>query len=236
MNNPHRLHLVTHERPAQQQRDEEQIEDFLDHLCAPLIGIVPYRERLAFRQEAHAHIEGLIREFQYEGQEIAAATESALREFGEPWKVGQAFLQEWSRGASGQLPSGQIRKAAWTAFGGFGVASMWTLLVLESSASAPPNENSMLILGGLAFCSPFVAGGFVGALAPAQARRGIATALGGLILHSCAVGALMQPGREALLFALWQLLFWLPVGVGSAAVTAACLRYVRRPRFWQIAR
>lgn len=71
---------------------------------------------------------------------------------------------------------------------------------------------------------------------PAQARRGIGIALGGLILHSCAVGALMQSRRELLLFAAWQFLFWLPAGWGSASLTAACLQYVRRQRFWQTAR
>jgi len=236
VNNLHRLRLITNEPHPQQQDCEEQIEDFLDHLCAPLIGIVPYRERLAFRQEAHAHIDGLIREFQYEGQEPMAATESALREFGEPWQVGQAFLQEWSQGTPGQLQAGQIRKATWTAFGGFGVASMLTLLILESNTPQPSDGTLVLMAGMLAFCSPFVAGGFVGAMAPVQAKRGIGISLGILILHSCAVGALMPSGREELLFALWQLCFWLPMGIASAALTAACLRYVRRQRFWLVAR
>ncbi|MCW3055281.1 MAG: hypothetical protein JWN14_4451 [Chthonomonadales bacterium] len=236
MSNLHKLRLITNEPHPRQWDCEDQIEDFLDHLSAPLIGIVPYRERLAFRQEAHAHIDGLIREFQYEGQEPAQATESALREFGEPWKVGQAFLQEWSQGTPGQPQAGQIRKAFWTAFGGFGVASMLTLLILESNASRPPDGNLTFLAGMLAFCSPFVAGSFVGAMAPVQAKRGMGYALGILMLHSCAVGALMPFDRGALRFALWQLLFWLPAGIGSAALTAACLRYVRRQRFWLIAR
>ena len=59
MNNLRKLRLITNEAHPQQRDCDEQIEDFLDHLCAPLIGIVPYRERFAFRQEAHAHIDGL---------------------------------------------------------------------------------------------------------------------------------------------------------------------------------
>ncbi|MCW3099075.1 MAG: hypothetical protein JWL77_4693 [Chthonomonadaceae bacterium] len=227
---------ISHELQTRRRGCEERIEDYLEHLTAPLIGIVPYAERRAFREEAHAHIDGLICEFEHEGQEALEATESALREFGEPWKLGQAFLQEWSQGAPHLSPTGLIRKAAWTAFGGFGAASMLTLLMLEVYAFNPSQASLTSIIGLLAFFSPLAAGSFVGAKMPAQARRGISIALSILILHSCAVGMLMPSRREGLLFAAWQLLFWLPAGWGSASVTAACLRYVRRQRFWQTAR
>lgn len=212
------------------------IEDYLEHLIAPLIGIVPYPERLSFRQEAHAHIDGLILDFQYKGEMRAEATEHALREFGEPWKLGQAFLEEWSQGGTGRPSVRLARKAAWTAFGSFGAASMLTLLMLEKSAFTPFHELPLGGIGMLALFSPWIAGGFVGAMTPTQAKRGITHALCVLIPHSCAVGALMPPGREVLLFAAWQLLFWLPAGWGSAALTAACLRQMRRQHFWLTAR
>jgi hypothetical protein len=44
----------------------ERIEDYLDHLCVPLVGVVPYRERRSMRQEAAAHIACLVDEFQAE--------------------------------------------------------------------------------------------------------------------------------------------------------------------------
>lgn len=36
--------------------DQEQIQDYLDYLCAPLIGIVPYAQRRRLRAEATDHL------------------------------------------------------------------------------------------------------------------------------------------------------------------------------------
>lgn len=148
--------LLTKEPHTQPRLCAERIEDYLEHLIAPLVGIVPYSERHAFRQEAHAHLAGLICEFQYEGQEATEATESALREFGEPWKLGQAFLQEWSQGTPRLSPSGLIRKAALTAFGGFGAGSMLTLLMLEVYAYNPYQDTLVSLIGILAFSLPLL--------------------------------------------------------------------------------
>ena len=60
MNNLPELQLLTNNLQAQPLFCDERVEDYLEHLAAPLVGIVPYPERRAFRQEAHAHIEGLI--------------------------------------------------------------------------------------------------------------------------------------------------------------------------------
>src|ERR1051325_4821180 len=98
VNNPPERECSVEETPAAQMHCGARVEDFLDNLCAPLIGIVPYGERNGFRQEAHAHIEALFREFLYQGKTRQAALEAALHEFGEPWQIGNAFLQEWSQG------------------------------------------------------------------------------------------------------------------------------------------
>ncbi len=221
---------------AQPFSGDERVEDYLEHLIAPLIGVVPYSERKAFRQEAHAHLEGLIREYSWQGQNERAATESALREFGEPWKVGQAFLQEWLQGTPRLRPVLLIRKATFTAFAWFGAASMLTLLLLEQTALTPAHDALLPGIALLAFLAPFAAGGLTGAMAPLQAGRGARNAILILVLHSLAAGLLLQPKVEGLAFAGWQLFFWLPAGWGSAAVTAKCVQQVRRRHFWQVAR
>jgi len=236
VNNPLKLSCISNELQAQQGQCDERLEDYLDHLCAPLIGIVPYAERRAFRLEAHTHIAGLIGEYQYQGQELQAATESALREFGEPWKIGQAFLQEWCQGTPCLRPVGLIRKATCVAFALFGIASMLTLLVLEQSLLAPHQDALLLLSGMLAFFSPLLAGCLTGMATPAQAERGVRNAMLLLLLHSFTTGLLLLPKVEGLAFAGWQLLFWLPGGRVSASLTAAWLRHMRRQRFWQIAR
>lgn len=236
MNSLPDLNLLTNDPQGQQISSEERLEDYLEHLIAPLIGLVPYTERKAFRQEAHAHLDGLIREYRWQGQDLQAATETALREFGEPWKVGQTFLQEWLQGTPDLRPPMLIRKATCVAFAWFGMASMLTLLALEQHLLAPANYTLLPGIGLMAFFAPFVAGCLTGAMSPAHAQRGTRNAFVILILHSLTAGLLLQPRMEGLAFAAWQLLFWLPAGRISASVTVICLRYVRRQRFWQAAR
>ena len=236
MNSRPELKLITNALQAQQLSCDERLEDYLEHLGAPLIGIVPYPERKAFRQEAHAHLDGLIREYVWQGQTLQAATESALREFGEPWKVGQAFLHEWLLGTPRLRPPILIRKATFTAFAWFGIASMLILLLLEQVLCAAVQEDLLPGIGLLAFLAPFVAGGLTGAMCPAQAERGVRNAMCLLALHAVVTGLMLLPRVEGLAFAGWQLLFWLPAGRVSAAATGAYLRQARRQRFWQIAR
>jgi hypothetical protein len=236
MSNRPDLKLIATGLQAQQLSCDERLEDYLEHLGAPLVGIVPYPERKAFRQEAHAHIEGLIHEYVWQGQDLDKATETALREFGEPWNVGRDFLEEWLLGTPRLRPPILIRRATSTAFAWFGIASMLILLLLEQVLGSPAHDAQLSGLALAAFLAPFVAGGLTGTMCSAQAERGVRNAVGILTLHSVVIGLLLLPRVEGLAFAAWQLLFWLPAGRITATVTATALRQARRKRFWQIAR
>ena len=196
MNNLPERPIVAFDLRGSQARCDERFEDYLDHLGAPLIGIVPYSERNAFRQEALAHIEGLAREFQYQGRDLQEAMEAAMHELGEPWKVGQAFLEEWCQGTTRCRPSSLIRRATIAAFGYFGSASMLTLILLEQVVLVPNHDAQIPIVVLLAFFSPFVAGVLVAFTAPAQAERGVRNAALLLLLHFDAVGG--YPRRTSL--------------------------------------
>ena len=225
--NPHR---------AQQHCGDERLEDYLEHLVAPLIGIVPFVERKAFRQEAYAHLEGLICEYMWQGKDRQEATETALQEFGEPWKVGQAFLQEWLQGTPAQRPDLLSRKATFTAFAWFGLSSMLILLLLERVMYDPSQDALLPGIGLLAFFAPFIAGALTGAMSPAQASRGVRNVVGLLTTHAIATGLLLLPRYQILAFAGWVLLFWLPAGRISATMATSSLRQARRQRFWRTAR
>ena len=212
------------------------LHDFLEHLNAPLVGIVPYVERKAFVQEAHTHIEGLICEYTWQGQNSHEATENALREFGEPWQIGHAFLEEWLQGTRFQRPAILMRKATWVAFASFGTASMMTLLLIERHIFMASQDIFLPMISLLSFFAPLFAGVFVGATSPIQAERGVQNAMLILILHTAITGCLLQPRWEGLILAGWQWIFWLPAGRVSAGLTAAYLRQVRRQRFWQVVR
>ena len=113
---------------------------------------------------------------------------------------------------------------------------MLTLLLLEQATLSPIRESLLPGIAALAFLAPFVAGSLTGAMVSAQAERGVRNAVLLLVVHSVITGLLLLPGVEGLVFAGWQALFWLPAGRISAAVTANCIRQVRRQHFWQIAR
>lgn len=76
MNSPLRLRLV--------QSSEELLQDYLDNLCAPLVGVVPYVERQSLRAEAEEHLLALIENKEAQGLFSEAAVEATLVEYGEP--------------------------------------------------------------------------------------------------------------------------------------------------------
>ena len=229
-----RLRVVARKSPGS--TPENLLEDYVDHLTAPLVGIVPFPERKAFRDEASLHIEGLIQIFISEGQDVEAATKSALLEFGEPWKIGQAFLQEWLQGTPTQRPAILIRRASLTAFAWFGPASFLSLLLIEHSSLMPTNGSEVLVLIGIAILSPAVSGCITGFMAPGQTDKGVRNAMVALVCHSFVTGLLILPHYAGLLFSMWQLLFWLPVGRITASISARSHRHFWRQRFWQLTR
>ena len=46
---------------------QERLEDYLDYLCAPLLGAVPYPQRKRFRREAADHLLALAEDFAAKG-------------------------------------------------------------------------------------------------------------------------------------------------------------------------
>jgi len=85
-----------------------EVEDYLDHLCHPLVERLPFAEREVIRAEVRAHIDGLIRAHCELGSSESEATLAALNQFGDPKSIGQALLREHST-VRGKLPL-----AAWT--------------------------------------------------------------------------------------------------------------------------
>jgi hypothetical protein len=229
------LRLFQENEESVETRADEQVEDYLDYLCAPLIGFMPYRERQRFRLEAQAHIDALIAEYREQGAARPEAVQRALREFGEPGQVGQVFLQEWMQGAPRGGPD--VRATVVRAFALFGIATDLNLFAIQRYAG----ERYYLLdpfpcLLALAMLSPLIAGCVTGLSRPARLRSGTGCAILLCIAASTAVGLVMLPQTEGLLFALFQLLFWLPAGCLSALGTACLVRQHRRLRFWRSAR
>lgn len=238
MNSPHDLRMLGQDRdvPAEAHADE-QVEDYLDYLCVPLTGAIPYRERRRFRMEVHNHIDGLIREYRSQGVALPEAVQAALCEFGEPGQVGQDFLQEWSQGSPRVGAGAVMRATLLRAFGLFGIATVLNLFAIQHYAEEGPGVTDPFpYLLTLAVLAPLVAGCLTGLARPARIRAGTGYAILLCVAASTAVGLVMLPQTEGLVFALFQLLFWLPAGCLATLGAATLARQHRRLRYWRSAR
>ncbi|HLK55406.1 MAG TPA: permease prefix domain 1-containing protein [Chthonomonadaceae bacterium] len=228
----------------------DRIEDYLDYLCAPLLGVVPYAERRCLRDEARQHLQDLVEEFREQGLSPQEALTRALHAHGNPWRIGQSFVQEWSLGRAA-APRNAVRRATLCAFAWFGIATVLSLLLIEQYTYEvssqlvitrgylmPYSYQDALFpyLIGLLLLSPIVAGCLSGLMAPRQVIQGIINALGILCANTLLTACLLLPKIEGMVFLLIQIAVWLPIGCGAAVLTATLHRYHQCQRFWQLAR
>lgn len=216
--------------------EDDWIEDYLDHLCAPLVGLVPLAQRRSLRAEVRSHLESLAEEYGFQGMTPAEAAAAALRDSGEPWQVGQTFLREWLQGSPGTSAARLFRRAAVRALGFFGVAAVLNWLLIEHQALdlSPGALTPWILL--LAFFAPLIAGTLTGLTAAPQTGRGLLWCLSALTAHALLTGALLLPHGDGFWFALCLAFWWLPSGWLSATATAYLIRTHHRQRFLKYVR
>lgn len=235
MSEQQRLRMVQTSQWETDARGDAWTEDYLDHLCAPLVGIVPLAERRDLRAEVQAHLEALAAEYGFEGKPPSEATAAALLELGEPWQVGQIFLREWLQGRPDVTPARLTRQAAFRAFAFFGVAALPSWALLEPRALDLSASDLTPWLWLLAALAPLLAGALTGLAPQPKMGRGLCWAIGALTLHALAAGALLLPQPDGFMFVLCLLLWWLPAGWLSATAAAHLIRSHRRARFLKYA-
>jgi hypothetical protein len=207
----------------------DTIEDYLDHLCTPLVGLVPYAVRHKLRMEVEDHLCALIAEFTDQGLAPRDALDAAMREHGEPWGIGQTYADAWMRGSSNRCTNRSVAPYVLHGLAWVGIASISTLLLVEQGCLA--HRVAMEWAAVLAVLAPFVAGCLTGATAPARPVRAVCYALLLHILVSFAAGGLLLPEPGGLRFAWFQLLFWPPACCGAAWAVAYFRLLHRRQRF-----
>lgn len=97
LNQLHSPQIMPATAPGANPALEPQIEDYLDHVCAPLVGRVSYSRRQALRAELVEHLEALIEAREELGESRDVAVRRALRQFGEPEQIAHQWLQEWAK-------------------------------------------------------------------------------------------------------------------------------------------
>lgn len=180
MSSPHDPHRNANLPADAADSVEAQIEDYLDYLCAPLLGIVPYAQRRRLRLEAADHLYALTEDYSAEGFAPLEAVSIAQREYGEPWAVGQSFADAWT----GASAAGRLVRfadaAALRAFGWFGIFTVAALLLLETSLFRPGGSFWQPYVVCLALVSPVVAGILTGLGLHGRTVGGICRAAGTL--------------------------------------------------------
>jgi len=84
------------EQAALTETEQARLEDFLDAVCAPLIGKIPYAARLERRAEVRQHLDALVQAYLELGDTPEKAVAQALAKFGAPerlawqWRHAQA--------------------------------------------------------------------------------------------------------------------------------------------------
>jgi hypothetical protein len=219
------------------------LEDYLDHVCAPLVGVVPYATRQQLRAELQAHLEALAASHVELGSAPDEAVVAALRQFGDPRAISMEWTREWLRPTHSR-PVQPAWRATGVALGCFGLASLISLLLFQMSMAgvADGGINTapfvLFMAGGLL---PVLAGLTTGLLAPARHALGTFFALALLIPPFAALGSL--PLLQTLLGSHWAnsgmamaftlALFWLQIGPLTAALGGLLQgRLGLRPQRW----
>ena len=72
------------------------IDDYLDHLCAPLVGKMTYDRRVAVREEVRTHLLVLAAAHEELGGSSAEALQAAMEQFGDARKLGRSLAREYA--------------------------------------------------------------------------------------------------------------------------------------------
>ena len=233
---------LTADESGEARPTDPRLEDYLDHVCAPLLGLVPYARRQELRAELRGHLEALVATHEELGSERTAAVVLALRPFGPPHHLSRQWAREWTHGAA---PAGP--QPAWpamlTALGSFGLATLLAMVLMTMwlAGNLPffNNNPALLMVGLLGGLLPALAGLSTGLLASARQALGTFYALSLLTLPAAALAlhALAQPGPGAdrawsLGLAMMQPL-WIPIGCAAAALGGSLRAHLaQRPGQW----
>jgi hypothetical protein len=200
--------------PAETADADPRIEDYLDHVCAPLVGRVAYAERAALRAELRAHLEALVAASQEVGMEADTAVRDALVRFGPPHVLARQWLR--ARGVLSARPATLIGLACFGAASG--VSYMLALLSMVYAGDIGGLGTLPMLLAG-----PILAGLATGWMAPARHALGAFYALA-MVIGPTALGlgllAAADPKRfwtEIIGVTVAQGFLWIPLGCATAA-------------------
>ncbi len=237
--------------PAREAEIPVAIRQYVETLDRSLAGEVSNAERELLVEEALFVLESSVAEGTLLGKTVEEAIRDALQEYGPVLAVADAHVEGFYE-ADPRSPIIQLLgRANALAFGLFGCATLAYYILLQVRIYLPvgvpinlpfsPAEvrsvfpeplpypdltPSFFALLGYPLIVPFVLGWVVGRRIPVHAPAAVFRSMGPIALCSFLMGSLLLPNTEGLLFAIWQVIFWIPVGY----LTACLSSYLARQR------
>lgn len=228
------------------------LEQYIAGLDRALTGSIPDSYRRDLLEETQTHLEQAVRAGVERGQSLLDSTQSAIDRYGSAASNARDYIESWFQGEPRSPMTKRFGRANLISYGIFQMIEVIYFLVLQLNVFMP-NESiyripfspaevrsvwpsplpfpdmsvEFLILVGYPLLAPLVGGWLVGRLVPVRAAAAVYRGLVPLILISFVMGALLLPMTEGLLFALFQLAFWLPVGCFTAYLSSFLARRSR---------
>lgn len=232
-----------------------RLEEYLARLSRRLTGVMPDEERESLVEEVRSHLEQSVRAKIESGKPPSQATEETLAEYGSAKQTSEEFLTSWFQCRSRTPLTRIFGRANLIAYGWLQLMEALYLFLLEFNIFLPSEPMYRLpwkltpaqvrqmwpeplpfpdftpgffLVVGFPFVAPILAGWVIGRTVPVGAASAVYRALMPLILVSFVMGALLLPSTTGLLFALFQVSFWLPVGCLTAHFSSLLTRRTNR--------
>jgi len=231
---------------------DAEIDRYLELFGAQLLGVVPFNQRYRLRNEAAFHLERLRDDLIAEGHDRREAVRRAIVAYGPAEQLAEQYIKSWFEKSAGGVLAKRLGKGNAIAFVAFALAELICVGLFygrifvpvesvfrytvdptvfpASTLNAVPIPDSSLffaVLATVVLVAPILAGAWVGAKVPIHPMRAVYHGLLPCILYSFVSGVLVLPSRELLLFALVQLVYWLPVSLAVAHFARLHVRALR---------
>jgi hypothetical protein len=226
---------VPPEGPADLPRADVRIEDYLDHVCAPLVERMPYEARTALRAELRAHLESLADAYRELGSPADAAIHEALAQFGHPRDVAREWVRECER-TTRRYPVLPAWAATLVALGCYVLA-----MAAQAACGALHLTQDIyvavsMVMSGLGEVgTPLLAGLVTGAVSPDRPARGNFYAVALLYAAGLAACWVFKAEWRGIVMISMQAARWMLIGCGAAVFGAEVRkRREQSPDRWRL--
>ncbi len=232
---------------------EHPIQAYLAQLSEELRGLVPERERVHLVQEQLFWLERRLRDAVLEGTPYEEACRKVVARHDSPKVLARRLAHESYEDAIDTPIYKLLGRANSTAAVIFGQANLYYLLFLQMKVYLPPSaalKSSLspaqlrevfpeplpfpdlswwfLMTVGFPVVMPWVLGWLCGRMIPVGASSAVARVMALIVLSAFVLGSALLPQVEGILYALFLLVYWLPVGILTACLSSSLRRKALR--------